>query len=103
MYNFNHDYIFISKFPNGATQYIECNIGQKLYYLDIFKNSNRTWIQLYRRTTKNRYDQSKYDASSELHSVHVKNDAMIGREFLEHIEEIENAERITEYWEDVLR
>lgn len=103
-YNFNHkDYVSISKFPNGSTQNIECKIGQKQYYMDIHKTTDGTWIELYRKTAKNRSDQSKYDTKSELHSVYVQNDAIVGRKFMEHIEEIENAVSVVRFWNNVLR
>ncbi len=93
MINLNHEGLFISKFNYGKTQNIECRLGKKIYYIDIDKNSNCTFLDFYRKINeRNKF--SKYTKEAEKSSVTVKNNAVLFREFFENILEIEKAQRI---------
>ena len=94
MYNLNHDLIFIEKFPFGKTQNIEIKMGRSLYLMDVSKSSDSAIVEFYKKLSKDRQSYSKHDKKAERHSVVVKNDAVLDREFFEHISEIEKAQEV---------
>ena len=91
MKNLNKELIFISDYNFGKTQNEVIKIGRKLYYIDIDKNSNSTFVNVY-DYSKDRESFSKYEAN--LHFVFVENNSILDREFFKNIIEIEKATRI---------
>lgn len=99
MTNLNKTIILISNFPYGETQNEIIKVGRKLYYMDIDKNSNSTLIEIY-NYKKDRVSMSKYMADLSL--VFVKNDAIIDRDFIENIKDIEKARKTLVRFNDVV-
>lgn len=99
MTNLNKTTIFISNFPYGETQNEIIKVGRKLYYMDIDKNSASTLIEIY-NYKKDRVSMSKYMADLSL--VTVKNDAIIDRDFIENIKDIEKARKTLVRFNDVV-
>ena len=94
-FNLNHEFgIFLEKFKYGHTQNVEVKIGRKIFLLDVGKDFSVACIDVYRKLSKDRSKFSKYDPEANLHSVFVKNDACLCRNFFEDIESIEKAQYI---------
>ena len=101
MTNLNKTTIFISNFPYGKTQNEIIKVGRKLYYMNIDKNSASTLIEIY-NYKKDRVSMSKYMAWADLSLVTVKNDAIIDRDFIENIKDIEKARKTLVRFSDVV-
>jgi hypothetical protein len=101
MINLNHsEYIFLSQFECGKTQNIEIKIRRKLYFLDIDKNVDSAFIELYDRKGANRQSFSKYNAN--LHYARVNPTAILDRGFFENIAKIQAAQTIYAQYKDIL-
>lgn len=92
MLNLNHSVLSLRDLPFGKTQNFEIKIGRKTYLCDIDKNSASVCVELFDKVPGKRENFSKYAAN--LHSVYVKPDAVLDRDFFEHIAEIEAAQRV---------
>ena len=100
--NLNHRCICVDYLKYGKHTII-VKIGKKLYYLDITKNAANANIDLYKKTTKNRHNQSKYDTPDAILGIAIKNTAIIDRNFLEHLKEINEArDIIKEYGRNII-
>lgn len=92
MLNLNNSMLSLRDLPFGKTQNLELKIGRKTYLCDIEKDSSSAFVELFDKLPGKRENFSKYDAN--LHSAHVKPDAVLDRDFFEHIAEIEAAQRV---------
>ena len=99
-YNLNHEIIFLSTFEYGKTQNIEIKVGRKTLMLDVDKNKNSAFIDVYEKKSNDRRSYSKY--GSNLHSVLVKSNAIIDRNFIEKIQEIEKAQNLLKKFKNIL-
>lgn len=99
--NLNHSYIYLSTFECGETLNIELKVGRKTLLLDVKKDSQGAFISVFPKVSNDRKSFSKYGV--EIHSVLVKSDAMIGREFIENIAIIEEAQNTVRRYSDILR
>lgn len=81
----------IEELRNGKTQSIEVRLGRKLYYIDVDKHMTCASIDFYKKVCKDRTKQSKYDDNMIASAVFVKNSAVLGKTFFEHISEFEKA------------
>ena len=100
--NLNHGCVCVDGLKYGKHTII-VKIGKKLYYLDITKNAANAHIDLYKKTTKNRNDQSKYDTPDAILGVAIKNTSIIDRKFLGHLKEIKEArDIIKEYGKNII-
>ena len=48
-YNLNHEIIFLSNFEYGKTQNIEIKVGRKTLMLDVDKNKNSAFLDVYEK------------------------------------------------------
>ena len=99
-YNLNHEIIFLSNFEYGKTQNIEIKVGRKTLMLDVDKNKNSAFIDVYEKKSNDRKSYSKY--GSNLHSVWVKSNAIIDRDFIGKIQEIEKAQNLLNKFKNIL-
>lgn len=100
MLNLNNSMLSLRDLPFGKTQNLELKIGRKTYLCDVEKDSSSAFVELFDKMPDKRENFSKYDAN--LHSVHVKPDALLDRDFFEHIVEIESAQRVIKKYRYVL-
>ena len=100
MLNLNNSMLSLRDLPFGKTQNLELKIGRKTYLCDIDKNSASAFVELFDKAPGKRENFSKYDAN--YHSAHVKPDALLSRDFFEHIAEIESAQRVIKQYRYVL-
>lgn len=96
------EYLHIKSLECGKTQNIEIKMGRNTYYCDVDKDCASAYVHFFKKTTKLRQNQSKYDPSSEMHSVFVKTDAILDKRFFKKIAEIENAQDICREYKSVL-
>jgi hypothetical protein len=90
MLNLNHELLFLGRFDNG-THTMECKIGRKVYQLTIEKNSYDALVTL---SNKLPSGSSKYGPAADIHMIFVDRDALIEREALERIAELEAAQAL---------
>lgn len=83
--NMNYNHLFLGKLPCGKT-YAEVKVGRKKYNVEIIKTKVDASVARYDITSESKY-------CADLHFVHVKPDAIIEREFIERICEIEKAKK----------
>lgn len=100
MINLNKNIIFLEKYPCGKHME-EVKMGRNFYILEIEKNSGSSAVSLYRKLNARRESYSKY-GNANLHMIFVKNDAILDREFLEQIEELEKAQSLVRKYHGVL-
>ena len=99
-YNLNHDIIFLSSFEYGKTQNIEIKVGRETLMLDVDKNKISVHVEVYAKKSNDRKSYSKY--GSDLHCGWVKPDAIIDRNFIENIREIEKAQNLLKKFKNIL-
>lgn len=100
MLNLNNSMLSLRDLPFGKTQNLELKIGRKTYLCDIEKDSASAFVELFDKLPGKRENFSKYDTN--YHSAHVKPDALLDRDFFEHIAEIESAQRVIKQYRYVL-
>lgn len=88
------DDVNIGKLPYGTTRDIPIKLGNKLYLLDVQKQTIGACIDFYRRVKADRRKYSKYDREAEFVTVFVKPDAVLFRNFFGNIKEISKAQEI---------
>ena len=84
---------------DGWTQGIIIRIGRKQYYVDIDKDAHSAFVQMY-PYAKDRASFSKYAGGCS--SVSCKPDAILTREFFDHIAEIEKAQSVLRHFGSVV-
>ena len=99
-YNLNHEIIFLSNFEYGTTQNVEIKVGRKTLMLDVDKSKFSAYIEVYEKKSNDRKSYSKH--GSNLHCVWVKSKAIIDRDFIENIQEIEKAQNFLNKFKNIL-
>jgi len=84
-HNFNHTMLYVNELDFGRTRF-EAKVGRKTVYIEIEKNSATCWIKI----------NSKADFKWETHigSAKIPVNFAISRDFIEHIEQIANAQTL---------
>lgn len=93
MINLNRSNLFVSAFDFGRTR-LEVRMGRKKFMVKVVKNACDTTIYFYKKLNSDLGKFSMHDDAADLHRVTVANDAMLDRDFFEHIAEIEKAQSI---------
>ena len=99
--NMNKDYLFLSKVPCGKTSF-EIKLGRKLYICDVTKNVDGAMVDFYHKENPDRTKYSKHGMKDRAF-LWVRGDAVLTRDFFEHIEEIAAAQRLCEDYKNILR
>lgn len=99
-FNVNHEFIYLSKFDCGKTQNVEVKVGRKTLMCDFEKNMDSAHIDVYEKKSENRGDYSKYEAA--LKSIRIKNDAVLRKDFFEHVDEIAKAQAIISKYSSIV-
>lgn len=99
--NMNKDYLFLSKVPCGKNSF-EIKLGRKLYICDVTKNVDNAMIDFYHKKNPDRTKYSKHDMKDRTF-LWVRGDAVLTRDFFEHIKEIAAAQSLCEDYKNILR
>lgn len=102
-YNLNHEKIYTLDFECGSHQNITIKVGKSFYLVDLDKNSGGTYIEFYKRVSKDRASFSKYDDKAGKVETYILNNAILDRDFFENLKIIRACQNFLSKYDDILK